>query len=77
MAFLSKIWSYTSSTAGEALGIGAIIISFLALVRKSGADAVKVTQDQQTLKDIGVKNEIEQNNSNVDAVSELRDKWSK
>lgn len=59
----------------EWAGIGAAILASVVFIRKTGADSVKLSQANETIKDIGVKNEIISNNSNVDAISELRDKW--
>lgn len=77
LAILSKIWGFITSKAGEWVGISAGILTALALVRKSGADAVRTSDMKETLKDVEVKNAIDNNNANVDAVSILHDKWQK
>lgn len=75
MAILTKIWGFISGKAGEWIGIGAAVLASVAFIRKSGADSVKLSQDEQTLKDVGIKNEIEHSNSNINAANELRKSW--
>lgn len=78
LAILSKVWGFITSKGGEWLGIGAAILASVAVVRKSGADSVRMKQDEQTLKDVGIKNEIDtkiDNMSDADAVNELHSKW--
>lgn len=57
-SLLLKIWTFITSKAGEWLAIGGVIATTLALVRKSGADSVRSSEMKQTIKDLGIKNEI-------------------
>ncbi len=77
VAILTKIWTFLSSKAAEWLGIGAVILSALAMVRKSGANSVRNSEMKETLKDVEIKNEIDANNSIIDANTELHSKWEK
>lgn len=79
LSLLLKGWNFITTgimpKVVEWAGIGAAILASVVFIRKTGADSVKLSQANETIKDIGVKNEIISNNSNVDAISELRDKW--
>lgn len=65
MLIFSQIWSWLSGSVAKFIGIAIAVLAGLAIVRKSGADAVTMKDQAQTLKDIGIKNEVETDVNNA------------
>ncbi len=75
ITILTKIWGILSGKVGEWLGIAAAILTSIALIRKSGADSVIMRNQAQTLKNVEVKNEVENSISKLsdaDVADQLR-----
>lgn len=59
IAILTKIWAFLSSKAGEYIGIALAALGAYAAIKKSGETAIRLKEEANTLKSVGVKQDVE------------------
>lgn len=52
-------WGFITSNVGEYMGIGAAAIGAWAMIKKSGETAIELKEEANTLKAVGVKQNVE------------------